>query len=551
LGRSYRQLHNYDKSLEWIEAALAQSNEYNLLNKRIKCYELLASLYKDQGEYRSACTNLTMYNQAMDSFRQNELTQKISVLNYQNELEQVNQQLTRSNEDSQLKQERLEATKAKNNALLAAAAIAALLAIIILILFYMQKKNARIQKRKNEIIEEQNKKIEHQNRELKQSKELAEAYSEAKTNFVSHVSHEIRTPMNAIFGLSQLLTDRKHFKKDDRKLIESIKFSSRKLLSILNDVLDFSKIEAGKIQFESSDFSIRNLIKELTATFQQRNDKSLEIEYYIATNVPNFINGDSTRLYQILNNLMGNALKFTDEGYVRLNVLCKERTSENVRLKFEVVDSGRGMSQEKKRKIFDAYNQGEKFTYQQYGGTGLGLTITKNLVELQGGNIHVESALGEGSKFAFEIPYKMAEQKMHITQDENDSTIEEKDLQGMSILYVEDNEVNQFLAKQILKSWNVQLEFAENGEDALTKLAASKFDIILMDIQMPIMDGIEATTNIRKNRRFGTNQDLPIIGFTADVMSKTKHKAINAGMNDIIVKPFDKEVLYEMIKKYA
>lgn len=377
---------------------------------------------------------------------------------------------------------------------------------------------------------------------LNREKEKAETSERTKQLFLAKMSHEIRTPMNAILGFAKLLEETIKG-EEEQEYIRIIIKSGDNLLVILNDILDFARMEAGKIVFESIPIHIRDIV-HLNIRMMESKKKNLELTCSVDEKVPETVLGDSVRLNQILLNLISNAIKFTEKGGVFITVVCAKENADNVLVDFGVRDTGIGIPIEKQAKIFESFEQATNDTARKFGGAGLGLSIVKQLVELQKGVIFVHSEAGMGSEFHFRLPFlKFDAETQTISAIKTQTTTQSGN--GIKVLVVEDNAINQLLAVKILKNQGFETEVAENGLIALSKYEHNDFDIILMDIQMPGMDGYEATQKIRKLKTYKKN--IPIIAMTAHTIKGEHEHCIKVGMNDFISKPFDKNELYQKI----
>lgn len=385
------------------------------------------------------------------------------------------------------------------------------------------------------------------NSELIEAKELAEYAEKAQSDFLSTMSHEIRTPMNAVVGLTNILLA-ENPKENQIANLKTLKFSSQNLLNIINDILDFNKLESGNVIIEHIDFNIKELVDGIYFAMKPlANEKEIGLDFYIDETIPQSLVGDSTRLVQILNNLVSNCIKFTIKGGVSVRIDKIKENEKDIWVKFEVSDTGIGIKKKNLTKIFEAFKQAENNTARVYGGTGLGLPIVKKMLELQNSQIFVKSKFGVGSKFYFELKYRIGE-KLEENLSLNINDTEDDTLKDISVLVVEDNKINQIVVKQFLERWGCKPEFADNGLLALEKIKEETFDVILMDLQMPEMDGYQATRMIRKLKNKNL-KNLPIIALSASALKEIIEKTKKIGMNGFVMKPFVPIHLFNAIKK--
>ncbi len=388
------------------------------------------------------------------------------------------------------------------------------------------------------------------NKQLAIAKEKAEQASVAKAQFLSVMSHEIRTPINAIIGLGHLLLQ-ENPKPDQLENLKALQFSANHLIALVNDILDFSKIEAGKIDFENIEFNLGDLLQGIGQMFAPKaEEKRISLKVQPAKNLENFLIGDPIRINQILTNLIGNAIKFTSEGKVELLFNLEEKNSKKQKLTIEVKDTGIGIPQDKLKSIFENFTQANSDTTRKYGGTGLGLAISKRLVELMEGEIEVKSTEGKGTSFIINIELSKGK-KITSGSTEKITAIEiDSSLKGLKVLVVEDNKMNILVAKKFLGKWGVQTFIAENGEDAIEAIQNNNVDLILMDIQMPVMDGYTSASKIRKIKG-KYYQGVPIIALSANASMDVKDQVLESGMNDYLTKPFNPDQLFKVIRKYV
>ena len=374
------------------------------------------------------------------------------------------------------------------------------------------------------------------------AKESAEKSSEFKSEFLSIMSHEIRTPMNAVIGTTNLLISDDP-KPDQLEYLNILKFSADNLLAIINDILDYNKIEAGKLELNVQRFDLHQLCQKIRKSFVPKAlEKLLDVDLHIDNGVPEFVMGDQMRISQILNNLVGNAVKFTQKGRVSIS-LEKESGDENsANIRFEITDTGIGISAANLKAIFDPFMQEAQYINNNTGGTGLGLAITKRLIDLHQSTIQVTSEVGAGTTFTFSLKFELPKENPEERSKTDKLSI---NLYGMNVLLVDDNQLNLMIASTFLKKWQANVDEAENGQIAVNMVEAKPYDVIIMDLQMPVMDGFEATRAIKAIR-----PEIPVIALTADAMPETHQKALDYGMNDYLTKPFVPGILYEKLAKY-
>ena len=382
---------------------------------------------------------------------------------------------------------------------------------------------------------------------LNESERRIKEASSLKEQFLANMSHEIRTPMNAIIGFTNILK-RTNLEAEQRSYVQNIHSAGENLLALINDILDLSKIEAGMIQLEETNFSLRSLISSIAAMFDEKiKEKSLYLKIEIEEEVPDILTGDAVRLTQIVVNVLNNGIKFTEKGGVKLCVELLNVKEDKVKLRIKIIDSGIGIAKEKQAAIFERFQQADAETSRRFGGTGLGLSIVKQLLELQGGRLTLQSEPGKGSEFIIDMEYKLPDEEKMLSDALAAAEINTVSLNEIKVLIAEDNPMNQQLIKHLMKNWAIDHSVVNNGAEAIEVLKKENFSLILMDIQMPEMDGYTTTSVIRNE----LGLQIPIIAMTAHAMIGEKEKCLQLGMNDYISKPLKETILYNIIAQYS
>ena len=383
--------------------------------------------------------------------------------------------------------------------------------------------------------------------ELNAAEKMASIAAQTKENFLANMSHEIRTPLSGILGFTNLLQKRS-LDSTSAEFVSSIQRSGENLMAIVNDILDLSKIEAGMVRISPATFSINGLTNSVETLFSERvKEKGLTISTKVDASIPDTLIGDATRLTQILVNLIGNAIKFTHQGGVGIEVYTKDRIENKITIGFRVSDSGIGIEKGKLNEVFERFNQGEDSTTRNFGGTGLGLSIVKSLILLQNGDIKVDSEQGKGTTFDFYIPYYISQEQLNVVPAKDASYFKDKANMALKVLVVDDNAINQSLMKHLLLQWNIDFDIVSNGVEAVEQLDNVSYDLVLMDIQMPQMDGYAATQHIREVLK----SDIPIIAMTAHALAGEREKCLSRGMNEYISKPIKEDELFKLIAGFG
>ncbi|WP_324720590.1 hybrid sensor histidine kinase/response regulator [Salinimicrobium sp. HB62] len=532
-ARAYQATGQFEKALEEAEISMeyAQRNQFGAMIQHTMLVQ--SQLQEEMGNYAEALALLRQNNVFRDSIynlNREVLAVDTSAPYGVDAMKSTMNELTRTKEEAE------RTLKVNKLTTILSVALITILSLLTLSLY----KNNNLRARANDLLQKKNS-------ELVTAKENAEKASLAKAQFLSTITHELRTPLYAVTGLTHLLLEESPT-ENQKEHLNSLKFSGEYLLSLINNILDLNKLEAKKVEMLESSFNLKKRITDvLVALKNSAEDKRTKLHLEFGQDIPKKLKGDPLKISQILINLVGNSIKFTENGDIWVRVKRISQNDCKVLLRFEIQDTGEGISKEKQKAIFENFTQGSLQINRKFGGTGLGLSIVKNLLNLMDSEIHLESELGEGSLFYFELSFEALEPAtpQSITGNEIPEPLSNDIMHNKKILIVEDNKINQMITRKILEKNKVICDVADNGTIAISKVENNHFDLILMDIHMPGISGIEATKEIRK-----FNESIPIIALTAVTLEESLDEFYLNGFNDIIPKPYKTEEFFQKINKY-
>ncbi|TVR75970.1 MAG: response regulator [Chitinophagaceae bacterium] len=538
-------IEKYNEAESLLLESIEIAKNKGFLRHICKNYDILKETYVSLGKHDLALDAYKSYVNFKDSIQFNDIHEKYAQMQIRFELKQKDQELAEAEKIKNIQKTELKKTKLFYQILTLLIVVLLVFIGFIMISYTNKVQTNRQLALKKDIIESQKEKILVNNNELKKAKELAEMSSKAKGQFLSNITHEIRTPMSGIIGMTDLIIQ-SHPNEAFTPELKSIKFSAEKLLSIINEILNYSKLESKEVELESISFDVYELMDELIKSIRaNKTNNDIKLILDIDKSTPKYIQGDPTKLYQIILNLVGNAFKFTEKGYVKVKVKAEPISNNEHAFTFIVEDTGIGVEKSKLESIFDSFKQAEPNIHRRFGGTGLGLSIVKNLVNIHKGDIKVESEPGVGSKFIVKINLKISKEttaKINPPKENLDSI-----LNNMTVLLVDDEPINLEVNRRILMNAGANVHTETDGFYAFEKAPEINPGLIILDLEMPRMDGLECTTELRKLEKFAKNH-FTIIGLTADIFPETKKKAISAGMDYLLTKPLKIELLKEKLR---
>lgn len=532
-GKCYLRVEDYSKSRENLLLTLQLANQLDGEEITSNVLLTLVELYKKTRDFESALSIYEQYITLDRASRMDEMERNIKEMDARYNFEKKEQEILLLSSEKEFQ-------KSLRNIFVSA------LVIILTVMGFLYRAYKLSMKRAT-MLRVKNQEIRAKNVEVRKERKNALKAAQAKSEFLSVMSHEIRTPMNAVIGSTHLLLQQNP-KLDQLENLRTLKFSSDNLLLLINDILDLSKIESNKVELEKIPFDLQQLCKSIFSTHvSQVNKGKVNFVLDYAKDIPDKLLGDSGRLGQVLNNLISNAIKFTKEGVVKFRVSSRKNADSKVLICFEISDTGIGIPPEKMNLVFDSFSQADSDTTRKYGGTGLGLYITKKILELFGTYIKVESEVDKGSTFSFELELKKNLATGPVGESSNRLKVDA--LRGANVLVVDDDKTNLLIARGVLSRWGMNVVTVENGQQALDRFSKERFDVVLLDLRMPDMDGYEVTKAMRSISK-SENSEVPIIALSANSMGESSEDAKRNGMNDYLSKPFDPNRLLDLLYHY-
>ncbi|GLB50868.1 tetratricopeptide repeat-containing hybrid sensor histidine kinase/response regulator [Neptunitalea lumnitzerae] len=530
LGQAYLATNQLQKAELNADKAREYGEIFNFKKILTKTYKLYSDIYKSKGDFEQALLYANKYEQELNKEFDNSVLDNQDVYADQSEIEFQNKLIESINQQNIENNEKL--SKSNYTSIFSSA-----LLIIISLLTVSLYRNNKIKLKTNELLVKKN-------NELLRAKENAEKAMKAKTQFLSTVSHELRTPLYAVTGLTHLLLQ-ENPTENQKEHLKSLKFSGEYLLTFINDILQINKIEAKKLTIQNVPFNLEEIMSDVINSLQQTSKESNNVmQLKVDNGIPPQLIGDPLKLSQIFINLVGNAIKFTENGEVNLVARILHETETHINIHFEINDNGIGISDEVQKNIFESFSQGSIQINRKYGGTGLGLNIVKSLLELLNSQISLQSKIGEGSSFYFDINFEKAKDLEIVPEEIVDELNTDDIIKDLHLLLVEDNKINQVITRKMLTQKNITCDIADDGYIAIEKAKENTYDAILMDIHMPGISGLKATQEIRK---FDTK--IPIIALTAISLDENTEDFYEVGCNDIVTKPFKPDEFYKKIAK--
>ena len=522
--KSYEKINNL--ALNYLVRGYQLSVANKNIDQQIKITKKLSEVYENMHESKNSLRFLKINTKLKDSLASIAKFTNKNIIPERFKVDEIMRTMEKMDKEKKQQDKSNKFSKLIN---ILSIALITILSLLSLSLY----KNNIIRNKSNELLRDKNS-------ELEIAKERIEKASKARAEFLSTVSHELRTPLNAINGISHILLEDKP-KASQIEYLKSLKFSGNYLLTYINEILEINRIESDTIEIEKINFNIKELLHNIQNSLkEQASQNNNDFKLNIDSEVPEILVGDPTKLSQIFINLINNALKFTQNGTITVNSKLVNRVDDSCAIKFEIQDTGIGIPKDKQETIFESFSQGSVEINRKYGGTGLGLTIVKRLVSLMGGKILVESEIGTGSTFTFNLNFKIGHEIITSTIN---NIADEKIFINKKILLVEDNKINQMITKKFLEKKKMLCEICETGEDAIVKMQTNNYDLVLMDVHLPGINGTIATAEIRK-----FNNIIPIIALTAISLNENREMLLSYGMNDVITKPFNPDNFYKVIE---